>query len=444
MSAFRLRLVLSAILAAQTPSAEAGAQVAPEVAPDWAYPWLHLANASVPKTLQFVPPPISHEDLEWYEEILHLSDAQRLYLQKFHEDYLVRCWHLERERIPDAKALVRSMPSNSSPMYFERLQSWREFQYALGDRIVAEDDRLFLAMEIALSDEQREDMARVRSQRLRARSTTSWRGLSESTLDLSKLSRLLPIAARIPLESLMPEYEARLTPLLVNADRCFREGSLRRQRLVHEMRFDDHGRPIDNSAAGALERFQKIAEQRAATYAADARCQRRLVEVNRQFLPRVLGALDSADARVLQDLYRERAFARVYPDRNDPEMIYLDVAHDDFLADAFRPTVEAIWTHYRRQYEAKCAEMEDETRRWQEQLIGPIPRHLAAPHNALMVDLAQHRDDLSDQFVDLLFKSIPPEFADRKQQIVDRWRAGLDQSREERRKQRVSDAVDMR
>src|SRR5207248_1106705 len=122
------------------------------------------------------------------------------------------------------------------------------------------------------------------------------------------------------------------------------ESLVRIETLQNMMVVDDDGRllkgktPTDRARADAM--FQQM-KQILTEFTA---IQKRLAGVNHEFLPRIVAAMPAEAAERFKDEHDSKAWTFVYPDRTDPQKLYLSILHADGLSQDLRSTIEKQWS----------------------------------------------------------------------------------------------------
>ena len=277
---------------------------------------------------QWLPPQISHQDLNEYAAILKLSEEHYAVLQHLYKSYVEAFGRIRSTEIAAVSSAAQSMwqwdettGQRRAPAGETAEQLYRLRQQAM-QAIRDADEAFFNDVEVTLiSEAQAQQMKRVRMMRERARcrqgsTMRQWFSpqSAEATVDLMQMIRRL----RLPEDTLqkigsqLHRYEVAVTPLL----RRYYESTLRVQQaqdqwIIEINRNAEEGVSSASTAARYRERFEEPTRQA-------SEISRELARINRETLEQILEAIDSDAAFEFRAAYNREAFPTVY---NDPVCI---------------------------------------------------------------------------------------------------------------------------
>src|SRR5690606_8613517 len=109
-----------------------------------------------------------------------------------------------------------------------------------------------------------------------------------------------------------------------------------------------------------------LQEQRRQGFRQQAAMAKRLAAINREFLDRFAEAHGAERGEKVRKLYREAAYPTLYPDREDPSVLFRTCAEREDLTIEQKEAIEQLVANYQASYASICKEFEQHERQWQE------------------------------------------------------------------------------
>ena len=390
-------------------------------------PWPMLARSLVGVQ---VACPIGASECARYRELLVLSDAQRMFFDGLHEQYLDRCQALEVERAPKmlemAEEFQVSLGQRTRDRVFVNANSrWLSMEADFNKRIASLDEQLFAQLEVALSEEQETAMPRVRMHRDRSRvMPPRWFGTPKSVIDLSAMIDELAIIGdpTEQLDSVRWSYEQAFTPVLIKATSLHlanREGI---ETARFRQRFDEQGTALDRTVPGVMDRLREIGAQINEMYAAQGREQLRLAAMNDEYLIMLANAMPASEAEKLQATYRHFVYWRVFPDHADPQDLVAGMIGHPAISAELNAVIRGHWDAYRSKYDELNAALVRESDAWDLGHALTAASNGWKRHIAAMTELASKRLVLNEAIVQTIVPLLPGEVSEHRRIAISDWR----------------------
>ncbi len=314
---------------------------------------------------QWLPPQISHQDLNEYAAILKLSEEHYAVLQHLYKSYVEAFGRIRSTEIAAASNAAQSMwqwdeatgqlrvPAGETAEQLYRLR--QQAMQAICDA----DEAFFNDVEITLvSEAQAQQMMRVRMMRERARcrqgsNMRQWFSprSAEATVDLMQMIRRLRLSEDTlqKIDSQLYRYEVAVTPLL----RKYYESALRVQQAQDHWNIEIN-RNAEEGVATSAARYRELFEEPSKRA---SEISRELARINRETLEQILEAINSDAAFELRAAYNREAFPTVY---NDPVCIdrHLNEARKlSDLTDDQQRMLDELAVEYHPAYRDFCEQM---------------------------------------------------------------------------------------
>jgi len=392
-------------------------------------PWPTLDN--LPVRVEVINP-ISGHDLDTYEKYLVLSAEQARYVRALYEQQYLRDKKVVETRF--APELVRS-----AQRFFERtfreshefgafFRRFRDSEEAFCAAVEQADSAFLTQIQLALAEPQLERFPRVVLHRQRGQCLPLRPiAIRRAGVDFSAMLDDLGLSEddRASAEHVLIEYEQALTPLLVRADRLYRQNRALINQSMVDSRFDEQGRPRDPADAQTQRIKAQLLAERDARRNLEAQAALDIARVNDQFLPRLMEALSPVAASNLRRVYLGRSYPRVYPDVVDVAPLYAMIIEHESLSDEHRALLTIYWRQYRERYAAACGRLEQLSQAWQEQYARTGASNGWPEHEQELAALLTERNKTGTEFMKLLKSLLPSETLLAFQSAMDEQEAGL-------------------
>jgi len=359
------------------------------------------ASPSAPTTT-FVTPlakPISPADIQRYGQILNLSDPQRAFLDTMYARYIEQAEHWKQNRVSAVRDMAQitanEMNRNTGPsgagcspygvsLYAEFIKMVLKIERELESA----DSELFDQLSTVLARAQLESLPRVQWHRQRAR-CNHFQTMRAARLDLSQMveEMQLPDDAMDSMRTVMSEYEAAITPLMTRYDQDSMKNGVESYQALADLDYSPSGEFLEDNTPAAKIRGDIYLQRMSALAAGPARLERRVCDINRQFLPRYLEVLPEPRRGDFRERFQMSAYPKVYPDLGDPTPLIREIIRSEHLQEQDRALLEAVLTSFTDSYELVNTKMVTEYESWCE--------HIAATGNNVgYVDYRQNMRDL--------------------------------------------------
>jgi hypothetical protein len=327
----------------------------------------------------FVPPPISHRDVEAYARMLKLDEDGRAVLEALHEEYDRQVRGATEPDLGPLREMNDRLrpgpPQEGRPRpTLEQVDEVFVTRSELVRRVRALDEALFRDIEAALvesggsgSDSGSDSGGAAAAQRIRwaRQRAVSNRGggggpmmlmagvtSREASVDVAEvISGLeLPETERAGLDAALLEYERNVTPAMQTRFDKSLEARQAMERM-HAARMNDDGSIIidsdDDEFMQAMHRARTLVRESSDAVSA----------INRDHLARLMSALPPASAERLRVAYNRRAFPSVYADPEAVEPKLRAAARLPDLSSEQRERVQMLLSEYTSSYQGVCDRM---------------------------------------------------------------------------------------
>jgi hypothetical protein len=381
-----------------------------------------------------VPPPISRHEIARYKTILNLSDAQGTLLDRLHSSYAQQCIKLQEEHGPPIVAAATQLAELNGQ--FGTAAAHLQLRQ-LEDQFVASlcklEQNMLGQLMAALTEQQLEKLDRVRLHRDRRSCSTLMFYVSKSKLDISRIIEelRLPADAMNAIEEMLYEYEIRVTPAIIEADKLHKQSAPQMTNLQEAGEYDAQGNRLnlDRNSPETIEWFRQGREAQLRVYARRAIAERRIARVNDDMLPQILTLLSPAEARRVQDTYNARAYRRVYPDNTAPDALVTAVVGSDQLTHEQSEALTSMFSEYRRKHDRLNNTMKDAIDSWRDLLAFTYSPSGWQEHHTLMADSLKERVGLNESLLNEVIEYLgPPQLVDQ-QAMIAQLRAAIDSER---------------
>ncbi|MCI0632073.1 MAG: hypothetical protein L0Y44_15615 [Phycisphaerales bacterium] len=319
-----------------------------------------------------LPQPIDESDLEQYRQMLDLSDAQVIFSHHAHESYVERFQGLARTKFEDLTKLSAlagdALGEGYTPAAGALQAEFSDLQSEIEQGIVAIDEELFARMSAVLSESQLNRMPRVQWHRERARSFPLDVFVRAARIDLARLidqQKLAPQSMEA-IEAMQIEYEAQLTPLIASLKREAKKNSVARMNALISYFYAPNGERLEEGTPEATARGEVYLRNLKTLSEQEGRTERRLAELNNQFVPRFLGVMMASEAREFEKQFLEAGYPVLYPDPTDPRDLLDELVDFPTLDPAVKEALQAMRQRHRESYKSVCKEMANEYDNWYE------------------------------------------------------------------------------
>ncbi|MHC5001490.1 MAG: hypothetical protein ACYTJ0_00030 [Planctomycetota bacterium] len=328
----------------------------------------------------FLPGPISPRDVQRYADMLRLDEEKRTILSTLHQDYEAVFREMAGESIGavaraqqslwqlgENGAMVPPSEADIGRLYNLRRNAMRT--------ILQADETFFANLEALSTEQQRTTMERIRLSRQRdvynrargAESFTTggmggirfgaWQldGSREAMIDLSRLVDEADLADEqlTSIDTVLLEYERSATALF----RGFFESDLRFQEALDKLNASSAAARMQTEGGNRLgfaDGYRDILESQGRD-TRDAR--RRLIDVNRQTVDRIVAALADEAGAPVRLLYEKRAFPDEFEDsRSAAPRLRAALELPDLTADQ-RSAIAQISAEFQGEHERLSREM---------------------------------------------------------------------------------------
>lgn len=364
-----------------------------------------------------LPQHITSDELIRYGDLLSLSKEQGAFLNLAHERYLEKHKELNRTKIGALKKLAITASEVSRDGITRQASAVRDQFHQMQAEILRDtvdlEDQMFNMLSSVLSDVQLTLLPRVQMRRQRAR--CCFLGfIPASRIDLAQWIEESGFEAEVmvDLDPLMREYESALIPLYVRLDKALRKNAGKIDRdLAYEMYDDAGNRRQEGTPEEAMVRARATTERREHILADGVRLQKRIADLNEQFLPRFLEKLPEPQRSAIETRFLQEAYSRVYPDVLQPGELFSNIMGSELPTKEIQDALVQLHDAFEISYEAISQQMTAEYSRWCEY---KAKQHGYAgedylPYQEKMRRLRAERWERSEQFVRQIAAILPPE-----------------------------------
>lgn len=348
-----------------------------------------------PRLVANLPQPINDREVEWQKWILQASPEQSAQIERLFSNYQGEVDAVFRELQPtiDGLSAEAAQLSISQPLSAAAVDSFERFwkaQLVLRDRIVACERTYLRDLFAILSTAQSQNLYRVQWQRTRARSSHYEREILPARIDLAALVyRIGGRDAALAAESLLIQYETVATPLFDELDQEVTDRQVTLLRMAHEMMFDSNDVALDASTDAGRRRTEEWAGRRRQLLGKQARLQRRIADVNDQFLDQLDGTIEHGLFQLIREQYRHMAYRSLFPDRYSVQnSLEAAIANADA---SNRQVIVALQNDYQRQLELINEKLMTSNLSWMEKMAATQAAEGYDAYKRMMRELREAR-----------------------------------------------------
>jgi hypothetical protein len=356
-------------------------------------------------------PELGDRDVHRISEVLSLSEEQRKLWNDLFAEYLKEHRAVLAEQTPAFDDLNAAAAATASVYDHEALERFRAFYSAeekIRDRLVKAQGRLLGNLQAILSEGQLERWPRVQWRCERARYLPLGVDIRGARMDLTVMAEEFGAAASA--DSVLFEYEAAVTPLMTQLENQLAEDTLRVIEIQVKHTVDASGKALSPGTPEQYEGAMRARAERTKVLTRSARLQRRIAEVNRQFVDRIADTLQDPARRFFREEFLVLAFPLVYPNEECPLPAVDSVLSSPTLSEGLREAVKTLREGYLSDYGDLCRQMERTTEDWHEQMARTRASIEYDAYAKKMRTLRSERWARGSQLLQQVLTTLPPEF----------------------------------